>query len=139
MFLSLTRYLLENLQLSNATFKRQTLDIVEGPTEVAKKTGFLRDEDLSFWGTEDSFHKLKTKFKLIPGIDKERPIWQLAVPRYGLSEEAIMACKPVTDVETSWLIRANVFRTIWDLGFGTERLKELQIPILRSVIDGIRS
>lgn len=110
-------------------------DILDGPLEVAKMTGFLRDQDLSIWGTENSFLQLKMKFKLIPGVNKEKMIWQLGIPRYSFAEESLISIQNKDQV--SGLKRPNLFRAIWDLGFGTERLKELQIPILRSIIDAI--
>jgi hypothetical protein len=117
------------------------INLIPGPLEVAKGFGFLRDEDISLWGTEEVFHRLKTKFKLIPGVDKERPIWQLAIPKHGESSEALstyLHFSPYSsEMKMSRFSKANSFRALWDLGFGTERLKELQISVLRGVVNGI--
>jgi hypothetical protein len=115
--------------------------VIPGPLEVAKGFGFLRDEDISLWGTEEALHKLKTKFKLIPGVDKEKPIWQLAVPKYGETPEALstyLNFSPFSsEIKMPRFSKTNIFRALWDLGFGTERLKELQLSALRGVVNGI--
>jgi|GEM_PF-6486457 len=109
--------------------------LAQGPLEVAKDFGFLRDEDLSLWGTKEAFYELKKKFKLIPGVEKEKPVWHLATPKYGLDAEAILTSRSVMKWKDSHFGNTNVFRAIWDLGFGTERLKELQIAMIKRAMN----
>lgn len=113
--------------------------IAPGPLDVARGYGYLRDEDISVWGTKEALHKLKAKYKLIPGVEKEKPVWHLATPKYGLQAEAIMSNMIINpnDSKPIFARKINVFRSIWDLGFGTERLREVQISILKEVMSEI--
>lgn len=119
-------------------WEKSNATLVTGPLAIGESLGFLRDDDISYWGTKESLHQLKTKFKLIPGVNKEKPVLHLATPRFGFSEEAILSQIPAVDKyhrSQHTITKINSFRAAWDLGFGTERLKELQILILRKIMN----
>ncbi|PWU22547.1 MAG: hypothetical protein C5B49_00430 [Bdellovibrio sp.] len=107
--------------------------LVPGPLDVARKFGYLRDDDLSIWGSREAFHRLKAKYKLIPGVEKAKSIWLLAIPKYGMEAEAIVS----TIAPYPGVPRLNMFRAVWDLGFGTERLREIQLFILKEAMNAV--
>lgn len=127
----------ENLFEELERLRKSNMMAALGPLEVPKQFGYLRDSDVSVWGSPEAIRLIKTKFKLIPGIEKERPIWHLATPLYSFEEESILSNDVFTKGNKNRWPRENIFRSIWDLGFGTERLKEIQINLLEKIFSGI--
>ncbi len=101
-------------------------ELFPGPVEIAKKMGMIVDSDRYFWGSPQALHELKRDFRLVPGHAVHDSTWYLAAPKRGISHEAIYNPN-IIEKSTS------VFRSIWDLSFGSERLREIRIPLLRKV------
>lgn len=112
-------------------------DLVPGPVEVAKGIGAITDPDIYLWGTVSALQMLKRKFRLVPGASKDKVTWHLATPQRGMAQEAILSRLPVTRHQQLGIqyFHANYFRAIWDLTFGSERLKEVRIQMLRRFIE----
>ena len=112
--------------------------IVSGPVEVMRELGLIRDPDIYLWGTESAFHELKKEFRLIPGIDSEKITWNLATPFAGFDRESILSAIQTAVVDFKFpSLQPNLFRAIWDLSFGDERLKEVQLPALRRILNEV--
>ncbi|MBI2604781.1 MAG: hypothetical protein HYW49_01750 [Deltaproteobacteria bacterium] len=124
-------------QLKDLLDSSVTQDLVPGPAEVAKGIGVITDPDIYLWGTVSALQMLKRKFRLVPGASKDKVTWHLAIPQRGLAREAILSRLPETGHQQSGLqyFHANYFRAIWDLTFGSERLKEVRIQMLRRFIE----
>ncbi|MGK5085622.1 hypothetical protein WDW37_20220 [Bdellovibrionota bacterium FG-1] len=111
--------------------------LAPGPTELAKKKGFLRDQDCTVWGTSVGLQTLKRDLRLVPGIERNSPTWFLASPLHGFRREAILAHLPDHGLQFATqegLSRVNVFRAIWDLSYGDARLMEVQVEMLKQVL-----
>jgi hypothetical protein len=119
--------------------KLRNLPIFPGPTEVAKELGFIRDTDIYLWVLATDLQDLKTSFRLIPEQRPRTVAWHLAPFAPDLSRSKVMS--PLARGHEGFLfsnIKSNLFCSIWDLGFGDERLREVQISVLRKVLDEVR-
>ncbi len=127
----------ENLSEELERLRKSKMVAALGPLELPKQFGYLRDSDMSVWGSPEAIRYIKAKFKLIPGIEKEQPIWHLATPRHSFEDESILSNDALDEGNENRWPRENMFRSIWDLGFGTERLREVQINLLEKIFNGI--
>lgn len=115
-------------------FKKDRQDLVPGPVEVAKGLGFVQDQNLYLWGIESALTQLKKDFQLIPGSRPDKQTFYLAMPERGIEKESIQTrYSPDIKTGTLWM-RANFFRTIWDLSFGESRLQEVQLQLLQHIL-----
>ena len=118
--------------------EKSSVILAPGPVEVMREMGLIRDPDVYLWGTEATFHELKKEFRLIPGDDPERIIWNLATPVADLDRESILSARQAGTTYFKFpSLQSNLFRAIWDLSFGGERLKEVQLPALRRILDEV--
>lgn len=114
--------------------------LLPGPLEVTKRFGLIRDDDIYLWATASGTEDLKKCFKLIPDRKDHETMWHVATLPKDFGEWAIispLAFKKNIDPLLS-KIKTNLFRCIWDLGFGDERLREIQVQALRRILDEVR-
>lgn len=114
-------------------------ELLHGPVEVVKKMGLIRDDDIYLWGTLTAIQEVKASFKLIPDRKIKEVNWHITIPSMGLEKAAVLS--PLAGKQYVFFlpeIKTNLFRSIWDLGFGGERLQEIQITALRRILDEIR-
>ena len=112
--------------------------LVPGPVEVMRELGLIRDPDRYLWGAASAFQELKNKFRLIPGEGSNAVTWHLATPVGGLERESILSPLHATNTNFRFpSLRTNLFRSIWDLSFGDERLREVQLLALRRILDEV--
>jgi hypothetical protein len=113
--------------------------LIAGPINVARGLGFLRSSDSSFWATEETIRKIKKKYQLIPGTRPDRPICYLAAPKRTLADEAI-ASRLLNGKEIDVISpNCNVLRSVWDMGFGDERVQEIQIDCMSKLLEKARN
>lgn len=105
--------------------------LIPGPVEVPKRFGMVYDQDHYLWGTQEALQELKRQYKLVPGKAINASAWHLAVPARELHQESIATRLRGEDVHSTDL--TNPFRAVWDLSFGSERLKEIRMSLLRSL------
>lgn len=98
-----------------------------GPTEVAKKFKTLIDQDLSLWISVKNEAELKKRMKLVPGRKIGKKTWMIAAISDEVLKEAVIA----HDYKTQVVIKTNIMRSIWDLGHGDSRLREVRMQILK--------
>ncbi|MBN8540717.1 MAG: hypothetical protein J0L82_10060 [Deltaproteobacteria bacterium] len=113
--------------------------LIAGPLNAARDLGFLRSKDSSYWAVEETIRKVKKKYRLIPGTRPDKPICYLASPKRSLTDEAI-ASRLVTAKEIDAISpKYNTLRSVWDMGFGDERVQEIQIDCMNKLIEKARS
>lgn len=106
--------------------------LIPGPVEIAKKHGVINDMDYYLWAEAQTLQEFKRLHKLVPGKLSSGPTWYLATPKRDLHQEAIASYfTALSSVPTEL---ANPFRAIWDLSFGSERLKEIRMTLLRRLL-----
>jgi hypothetical protein len=120
-------------------WKHSRSEIVFGPVDLARELGLVRDPDFYLWASQSTSAELKRAFRLVPENHPGELTWFLAVPPDGaeaLQREAVLSPLAYRPESTHYLphIRANLFRAIWDLTFGSERLKEIRVLALRQVL-----
>ena len=111
-------------------------DLLPGPVEIVKKIGLIRDDDIYLWGTPSAIQEVKTAFKLIPDRSVQETNWHVAISPVALEKGAILS--PLANSRRVFFlpeVKANLFRSVWDLGFGGERLQEIQLTALRKILD----
>ena len=106
--------------------------LIPGPIEMPKKLGLIYDRDHYLWGTQAALQDLKRQYKLVPGKAIHASTWYLAVPARELHQESIASRIRHENFNATDL--ANPFRAVWDLSFGSERLKEVRVSLLRSLL-----
>lgn len=108
-----------------------------GPVEIAKELGFIHDKDFYFWCAEESIEKLKKINKLIPDRSITVPNWHICT--YSKGKDAAIVSMLVDRTSGFYLshIKSNLFRCVWELGFGDERSKDIQITMLRRILNGV--
>src|SRR6185437_3266174 len=66
-------------------------DVTDGPHQVAKKLGFLIDNDVSLWVSPEVFNNLKREFRLIAGTSQGARTWWVAVPPKDLKDSELLS------------------------------------------------
>jgi len=118
-------------ELNSAILKMKS-NLIPGPVEIAKKFGLINDTDHYLWGTTEVLQEFKNQYRLVPGKSSSGPTWYVATPTRELHQEAIASHSKLFSPHPMDL--ANPFRAVWDLSFGSERLKEVRMTLLRSLL-----
>lgn len=98
-----------------------------GPTEVAKAFGEIVDNDISLWISDVVESRIKRQFKLIPGKKEGLRTWMLATVPEDVLQDSIIT----HDAKTKNICKTNIIRSIWDLGYGESRLREVREKMLK--------
>ena len=113
--------------------------LIAGPLNAARDLGFLRSQDSSYWASEETIRKIKKKYQLIPGTRLDAPICYLASPKRTVVDEAItsrlMTTKEIDAISPSY----NSIRALWDMGFGDERVHEIQVDCMSKLVEKARN
>lgn len=109
--------------------------LIAGPLNAARDLGFLRSKDSSYWAPEETIRKIKKKYQLIPGTRPDMPIFYLASPKRTLVDEAITSRLTVSNEIDAISPNYNSLRAVWDMGFGDERVQEIQIDCMSKLIE----
>lgn len=113
--------------------------LIAGPLNAARDLGFFRSKDSSYWATEETVRKIKKKYRLIPGTRLDTPICYLSSPKRTLVDEAITSRLMATKEIDANLPTYNSLRAVWDMGFGDERVQEIQIDCMSKLIETARN
>lgn len=105
----------------------ESANLVRGPTNLAYELGLLRNKEFGYWASRETVEKLKRKYRLIPGTKEDLATCYFATTSRSLAEEAVISGS-----------RPNRLRAIWDMGFGDERMREIQIDALRKILEKAR-
>jgi hypothetical protein len=127
----------ELFDLSSNTFEPDGL--IAGPINTARGLGFLRSSDSSYWTTEETIRKLKKKYKLIPGTRPHRPTYYFASPTRSLADEAITSRLLNGNAIDVISPNCNLLRSVWDMGFGDERIQEIQVDCMSKLLEKARN
>lgn len=130
-FHSLDSKLITQDEFDSALFEMKG-SLIPGPVEIAKKQGVINDINYYLWAEAQTLQEFKKLHKLVPGKPSSGPTWYLATPKRDLHQEAIASYLTPSNSVPAEL--ANPFRAIWDLSFGSERLKEIRITLLRRLL-----
>lgn len=123
----------ELFDLSSNPFEPDGL--IAGPLNAARDLGLLRSSDSSYWATEETIRKLKKKYKLIPGTRPDRPTYYFASPTRSLADEAITSRLLNGNAIDVISPNCNLLRSVWDMGFGDERIQEIQVDCMSKLLE----
>jgi hypothetical protein len=101
----------------------ESANLVRGPMNVAYELGLIRNKEFGYWADQETADRLKRKYRLIPGTREGLATCYFATSHRSLKEEAVISGS-----------RLNELRSVWDMGFGDERMREIQVDALRKVL-----
>ncbi|SMF83321.1 hypothetical protein SAMN06296036_1465 [Pseudobacteriovorax antillogorgiicola] len=109
------------------------------PSEQLKKMGYLRDNTYSLWVDSKELKSFKKRYRLIPSQKHNDGAIAICSPAKDFLKEAIITKLDEPSSRYQELFGSlNIFRVIWDLGFGDSRHQELQVDLLWKVLHGSR-
>lgn len=108
------------------------------PPELLKNLGMLRNKHRSIWVDSSEIKQFKRRYKLTPASNESnKELLQMCSPANGFTKEAVLTKIPDSTTKSYYypFRQLNIFRTIWDLGYGDSRHQELQRNLLWRVMN----
>lgn len=118
---------------------RYSESVLPGPIEVAKAVGAIYDKMTTLWVDPKAIAALKREFKLVPIRAGEEPLCAIAVPKGDFNKEAIRSMAPdggAFPLQAN-LLPLNIFRVVWDLGFGDSRGRDARAAVMKLVFNEV--